>query len=121
MAMRKDYHRALVDRNLTFDAIAGVIGQEMYEAPKSADRLNAAKTLLKSLGMDKYDTETTGGGGNWEDILIEASERKNALDGQVVIDERADIEDYEVDAPFIPESVKTIREEEREVGRGLYE
>ena len=120
MALRKEYHKALAAQGLTFDKIVGVIGQEMYEGEKSADRLNAAKTLLKSLGMEKYDNEMIGGGGNWEDLILEAAE-KNAGGDQNEVLELGDYDDYAVDTPAIPAEVKIIKDDELEVGKGLYE
>lgn len=122
MALRKDYHKALSKLGLTFEQIAGVIGQEMMEAGKSSDRLNAAKVLLKSLGMDKYDTADVSGGGNWEDLLLEAEENKNiGIVDQALLDGVSVMKEYEVEIPIIPETEQGKKDEETEYGKSLYE
>lgn len=94
----------------------------MVGAEKSADRLNAAKVLLKSLGMDKYDTNDVSGGGNWEDLLLEAEDNKNVgISTGSLLESAEIINEYEVEYPVIPEEAQDKKDEETEYGKSLYE
>lgn len=99
MAMRKEYHQALLKRGLDFDYIVHHL-QELVEKSNGQVKLGAVQTLLKSLGMDKYDVADQGSAGNWEDILAE--KLKEEEDVPLLEDE-----DYDVEEPEIPDSVKS--------------
>lgn len=71
LSLRKEYHKALEDKGLTFDYIVqGIKDVATGKFTKDDVKLKAFLALLKSLGMDKYEESTTGGG-SWEDLLIE--------------------------------------------------
>lgn len=117
----KEYHRALVGNGVTMDFIVeGIKKEATSELNKSADRLKAYNILMKSLGIDNYE-ESGVVGGSWEDVLtkkVEEERKINMIEGEIV---EGEIEEYEVQAPKLPEAVKKIQEEERAVGRSLYE
>ena len=118
MALRKEYHHALVKSGIDFGFIVEGIKNECLSAEKSADRLNGYKTLLKSMGMDNYDGDPKGSTGGWEDALKLASEN----DAKRLEAPKDDTEDeYKVDVPVIPESVKKMREAEKREGESLYD
>ena len=74
IAMRKQYHGALSRAGISFDYLVKGIKGVAENGEKDGDRLKAYQTLLKSVGMEKYDTDGEGGGGTWEDILIQKIE-----------------------------------------------
>ena len=115
MALRKEYHEALGRNGLNFDAILGVLKSEMEGGEKSGDRIKAAQIILKSLGMDKYEDSSVGGG-SWEDRIMEAQEKEM---GALPAGEIHDV--YEVKKPKIPDSVKKQRAEEAQSMKSLYE
>lgn len=115
LAMRKEYHAALAKAGISFDYIVGGLKKVAENSFKDADKLNAYKTLLKSLGMDSYNEVATNDG-NWEDALLKAVEsgdkgfnKEDALAGE-----------YEVKTPRLPDSVKQAQEEERDLNDSIY-
>ncbi len=125
LQMRKDYHEALGRAGVSFEFIVKGLKDVAMAGEKDGDRLKAMQILLKSLGMDKYESEEGAGGGTFEEVLskaVEAQEKKKELldPGTPVV---TDLEppQYEVIQPEMPESLKKIREEEAELTKGVYE
>ena len=117
MAMRKEYHAALIRSGISFDYLIEKTKEEIESGnAKSADKLNAIKMLLKSLGMEKYEQEGIAGG-NWEDLLMKATEKEDSKK----IEAPKTQEVYEVKAPKTPDSVKKIKDREKKIGQSLYE
>ena len=119
LSIRKEYHQALNKGGITFDFIVGGIKDSCF-SEKDDIRLKAYQTLLKSLGMDKYEEAEAGSGRNWEEILSAASDKENAIEATASGDQRL-IGDYVVEQPIIPEFIKVKQAEEKEIGRQLYE
>ena len=115
LAMRKEYHAALAKLGITFDYMVAGIKKEADTAEKSGDRLKAFSTLLKSIGLDKYDDQAIGGG-NWEDALLKLNEGRKADK-----EPKTEIGEYTVVKPEIPESVKKARAKEKSDSSGLYD
>jgi len=113
IAMRKEYHRALDKQGISFDYVVEKLKEGIENSGKAGDRLKALAMLMKSIGMDKYE-ETSVGGGSWEDALIKASETNT----RPAIDIAGD---YEVIQPEMPESMKLIKSKEQSAGKSLYE
>jgi len=117
MALRKEYHSALSKSGISFDYLVEKTKKEIdSEHTKPADKLNAIKMLLKSLGMEKYEQEGVAGG-SWEDLLLKANEKEATKK----IEEPKVIATYEVKTPKTPDSVKKIKEKEKLIGQSLYE
>ena len=123
LSMRKEYHDSLARAGLSFDFIVGGIKKIAESGKSDKDRLSALTTLLKSLGLDKYDDDSKAGG-SWEDELlrvIENAKDKKAIEGSKE-DGEIDLDaDYEVIQPEVPESIKKLQEEEEELVRGIYD
>lgn len=117
LSMRKEFHEAMARVGIDFDLILNTFKTEMINGEKSADRLNAAKALLKSLGMDKYEDASVSGGG-WEDEIIKAHEKEK---DQPLLTEGEPAELYSVNTPDVPKSVIEQRKRENELGKSLYE
>jgi hypothetical protein len=117
MALRKEYHEALTRLGINFDSVLGVISTEMTTAKKSSDRIKAAQIILKSLGVDKYEDASIGGG-SWEDEILKAQENEAAL--PAAVNEKG-LPIYDVEVPKMPESVKKQRENDTLTGKSLYE
>lgn len=116
MAMRKEYHEALTRSGISFDYLVEKTKAEIEnDQAKSADKLNAIKMLLKSLGMEKYEQEGIQGG-SWEDMLMKATE-KDVKE----IEAPKEAEVYKVKIPKMPDSVKKMKDKEKVVGQSLYE
>lgn len=112
IAIRKEWHAALERKGIDADVLIDVLKNEMFDAEKSSDRISAAKVLIKSLGLDKYEDSAISGG-SWEDEILRVAEGGNP--------DVPDGEDYTVEEPPIPDSVKKKREEQNELGKSLYE
>lgn len=130
LSLRKEYHQALTRSGISFDFIVEGLKNSCF-AMKEDVRLKAYQTLLKSLGMDKYEETDGGGGRNWEEILSEASDKENAIEisstgqfkeiGEAVPKPIEEIGEYEVEQPEIPDFIKEKQKEEKEIGKSLYE
>jgi hypothetical protein len=119
MAMRKEYHRALSENGISFDYIVKSLKGVVDSSEKDADKIKAIQTLLKSVGMDKYEDDTRAGGGSWEEALLKATEGKEkkpqALSAGVT-----DVE-YEVKQPEVPEYIKKMQDDEKTMSDNLYD
>lgn len=121
LSIRKEYHKALSFNGIDFKKIAKKLNQLCFESDKEAIQLKGLTLLLKSLGLDRYETVTDNDQG-WEEIIAEASanidKKKNAIEGEEVsIDPD---EDYEVNLPAVPEEVVKNQEDENKLARELY-
>lgn len=118
LAIRKEYHKALEDLGISFNYIASGIKGIADTGEKDADRLKAFQTLLKSVGLDKYDSESTGSSGTWEEELLKSIESTKNKEGVAQLP--APIQ-YEVKQPVIPESARKAKEQEDEMTSSIYE
>ena len=121
LAMRKEYHKALVASGIDFNYIIRGIKTEAETAYKPGDRLKALQILLKSLGMDKYDDPVDGGGAQWEDDLLKKIEEEKKTPQLTEGDKKETLTEYEVKVPEMPESVKKSKKREADIGKSLYE
>lgn len=123
LQIRKDYHRALAQNDVTLDLIVRELKDIAVQGEKDGDRIKALQTLLKSVGLEKYETVEEVGG-NWEEALLKAVDKKKDEEisklpaGNVTNDE---IEDYEVVEPKTPNAIAKMQEEEREMAKSIYE
>lgn len=119
IAMRKEFHQALIKCGIDFEYIITGLKGEAETAEESADRIRVYQILLKSLGMDKYD-DVADGGSSLEDVMVKNIEEKKVgllTEGLPVNTDG----DYPVFAPVVPESVKKSQAEEQEIGKSLYD
>jgi len=110
LAMRKEYHEALARKGISFDFITEGIKNIASTGEKDGDRLKAYQTLLKSVGMDKYDEDGPGSSGTWEEALLKKIEEEKSGG-----DKLAGPDTYEIKEPEIPESEKQLEEDEADV------
>ena len=134
MALRKEYHAALEKHGISFDFLVGGLKDMATAAEKDADKLKALQTLLKSVGMDKYDAEDTPSGGTWEDALIAGIKKDeeeiknipftNIPQLPVPHDPEPDVfdpnADYEVKVPEVPGAANKLRQQEEEMAKLIY-
>ena len=124
LALRKEYHNALSTAGINLVDIVAGIKTLCETAEKDDTRLKAYQTLLKSLGLDKYEN-VTDDGKNWEEVIMAAVEDKEKKDREdkahniEVVDEVSD--DYVVNAPVVPEQEQKRRAEDKELADELYE
>lgn len=114
IVMRKEYHSALARLGITFDYVAKGIKKEIDTAEKSADRLAGLNMLLKSIGLDKYD-DTSIGGGTWEDALLKIRQEEEET-GEV-----KEIAEYSVVTPEMPEAIRLAKEKANIETKKLYD
>lgn len=123
LAIRKEYHQALIDNNIDFNFIAKGIKALAEGGDTDKVKLASFQTLLKSVGLDKYEKQEEMSK-NWEEELLEASRKdkerieeieEKKLDG---VDKK--IGPYEVDVPIMPHDEKVKQEEEINFGKELY-
>jgi len=114
ISMRKEYHSALAKNGISFDYVVSGIKNEIENADKASDRLAGLNMILKSLGMDKYE-ETTLGGGSWEDALLKINNDAEAK-GEVI-----PVKEYSVIEPAMPEHLRIAKEKANQESKGLYD
>jgi hypothetical protein len=126
LSIRKEYHDALARAGLDLDVIVGGIKSIAQTAEKDDTRLKAYQTLLKSLGLEKYETTESQTGGTWEDELLKALEKKEETkilpsgvrENSPVAEDF--IPEYVVEEPELPDSVKAKRDLEQETFDSIY-
>lgn len=119
LAIRKEYHEALARNGITFDYIVKGIKGVADDARSDSVRLHGLQTLLRSIGLEKYEQQDDSGK-TWEEIILKAIDKEDEdKDSMDVIEGK--IEEYKVDAPQIPNEEKEDRKRERKIGKGLYE
>jgi len=114
LSIRKEYHDALARAGFSLDKVVTGIAHIAENSEKDDTRLKAYQVLMKSVGLDKYEADTTAGG-TWEEELIksiENNEENNSLPEA--------IKEYEVTEPEMPEKMKKLREEEEELTKSIY-
>jgi len=116
LAIRKEYHEALARNNISLDYIVENIKGLADNARREEVQLHSLQTLLRSLGLEKYERQESGGK-NWEELIREVNEGKGReendfIDGEV---------EYEVITPEVPNEEKEIRRKEAALGKELYE
>ena len=125
LAIRKEYHQALIDNEIDFNFIAKGIKALAEGGDTDKVKLASLQTLLKSVGLDKYEKQEEMSAG-WEEEILKASEKdkekdleheQKKLEG---VDKKKEIKEYEVDKPAIPHDEKVKMEEERNFGKELY-
>ena len=116
MAMRKEYHAALARAGLSLDVVVKGISDLAQFGEKEDTRLKALQTVLKSLGLEKYDASDIPAGGTWEEELLKSIEK---TPDQKALPEATDVE-YEVTPPELPERMKKLREEEDALTKSIY-
>lgn len=115
IAMRKQYHESLASKGISFDFLVEGIKDIATAGEKDGDRLKAYQTLLKSVGMDKYDNAEASSG-TWEEVLLSKIEEAKTNETEV-----ADLPTYEVQQPELPESARLQQEEEKEITGSIYD
>ena len=118
LAMRKEYHEALTRLGISFDYIAEGIKNIADSSEKDDTKLKAFQTLLKSVGMDRYEESSGGSTGTWEEVLLKKIEE--AKDDKTIPEISAPLK-YDVTLPVVPESVKKAKAEEDEMTSSIYE
>jgi len=116
LAIRREYHDALARQGVSLDEIVGGIKDLCASGKSDSIRLKAYQTLMRSLGLDKYE-KLEESGKTWEEVIIKATEDNKgdikALD--------AEFEEYKVNLPETPKADKERQEREKAVGKQLYE
>lgn len=116
LALRKEYHKVLAEQDMTFDKIVwGIKEIATWQFVKDDVKLKAWLAVLKSLGMDKYEESTTGGG-SWEDLLLDKADKEPEK-----LMSPENVPDYEVIQPVMPESLRKKKDEELADAKRLYE
>lgn len=119
LAIRKDLHNALVAHGLDMNFLVEHLKDLCENAEKDETRLHSVQTVLKAVGMDKYETFESEGK-DWEGLLMKISEQENKTGRSLVAAPIMDAE-YEVITPEIPESARKVRDEDDAIGKSIYE
>jgi hypothetical protein len=117
LSMRKEYHESLANAGVSFDYLVKGMKNIADTSEKDDTRLKALQTILKSVGLDKYDSEGGIGTGSWEDVLLKSIDEKKV---NPQLTEGNAVPVYEVKRPEMPESVKKIRSEEADLTSSIY-
>jgi len=118
IAIRKEYHEALLRHGIDLDTIIGGIKGICNDKNEAgAIKLKGWQILLKSLGLDNYQDVTKEAKNSWEDIVRDTVKE---IDSPKDI-KQIESEKYEVIIPKTPEEERIKQEEEEEMGKDLYE
>lgn len=101
--------------------LVGQLKEIITEASKDETRLHGIQTVLKSVGLEKYETTETEGK-DWEGLLLKINEQEQTArltGGPSVIN--GTTQKYDVVVPAVPESARKKREEDDEIGKSIYE
>lgn len=112
LTFRSQYNDALTLKGVSMTWIVEQLKSIAEDAePKTA--LQAVKTLLQSVGMDKYE-ESESAAKSWEETLSKAvdHERAGLLDSY-------DVPDYEVIEPKVPELMEGLSEAADKLAKSL--
>lgn len=118
LAIRKEYHAALFEHGLDLSTIVGGIKKIVQEGASEAIRLKGYQTLLKSLGLDRYDEDKDSRGENWEDLIVKMSDAELLDKGEI---KKLAVVEYDVTIPETPKEEEEKRKREDEIGKSLYE
>ena len=108
---RKEYREALSKAGVSMDFLVEHLKNVALNGEKDSDKIKALQVLLKSLGVDKTSDKEEEGTKTWEDALMNETNNVPA----------AEVEDYPVNEPVIPESARKQREEDNKATGGIYE
>jgi len=114
LSLRKAYHEALAENEVSLSNVVAGIKQLAENSQKDAIRLKAYQTILRSLGLERYE-DLEDQGKNWEEVLIRVQsdrEKKQIAEPKKI--------EYEVSVPKMPESVRIKKEEEFGLSQQLY-
>ena len=115
MAIRKVFHEALSRADISLDYIVTQLKSIIDSTESDKVKLSGLTTLLKTLGLDKYEV-AEGAKGTWQDAILEAVDK----DKKELLPEPIEAE-YEVKQPDVPDSVKDMLENEKRLGKQIYE
>jgi len=119
LSIRKEYHQALVRQGISLDFIIGGV-KKIAENAKDKTALAAFQTLLKSVGMDKYEDVAAATRG-WEDLILDAEKKAHEAEEKgLEKPEAIESSEYTVVEPKIPQEVLDKQESEQELADQLY-
>ena len=121
MSMRKEFFGALNDNGITFDYVVKGL-KDLADTSGDKIRLAAFQTILRAMGIDKYEGDTGAGSGSWEETLLsklEEEKEKKALGDGTIAGEI--VPEYEVDIPEVPEHIKAQRASEEDLTGSIYD
>lgn len=122
IAIRREYHEALAKHDLGLDDIVSGMST-LARSSNEKIKLGALTTLLKTLGLDKYEVSENQGK-NWEELLLqinEAEKTESRLIGESVNTLKTNDVVYDVVVPKMPSSAKQQREEDKVTESSIYE
>lgn len=112
MVIRKEFHQALAVNGIDLNFIVNGIKDLAVGAEKDETRLHAFQTLLKSLGLDKYEKESDEGKG-WEEAILQINE--GGVGGGDGLNEP-----YTVEIPEAPKFEQAKRVDEKSLADEIY-
>lgn len=117
LSIRKEYHKALADNHVDLNFIVKGF-KDLAGSGDEKIKLGSLNSLLRSIGLDKYEKQEESGK-SWEEEILKISEvEKDIIEGELVEDS---IKDYEVNIPETPLSELKRQKDEKKLGRELYE
>lgn len=119
LAMREEFHKALERHGLDIHSLVGKLS-ELANSNDEKIVLKTVKTLMKAIGVDKYDDAESKDQG-WEEILLEIHKEQKDENGETIPEPQDKEVNYAVDKPEKPQEVIDAEEEEEDLGQALYE
>ena len=118
LAIRKEYHEALLRNGLDLDFIVDGIKDLSENSEEDNVRLRGYLALLKSLGLDEYKEKEGDSIKTWEEVIRETAKAEQEKDTKQI---KAAPTNYEVIQPKVPEEELKRQAEEKELGKQLYD
>ncbi len=115
LAIRKEYHNALVENGVDLNFLVSKLKGLVTTSKSDVVKLASLQTFLKSIGLEKYEKQEDTGKG-WEEAILAISGSENNKNEDEVIKA-----DYEVKTPIVPESELLRQKREKAQGKDLYE
>jgi hypothetical protein len=114
LAIRQEFHDALVRNGMDIDNIVSGLKELCVDSSSDKVRMSGYQTLLKSLGLDKYDIQDTKDSG-WEELLLKIIDKEDNGADSVIPGE------YHVEPPQAPPREVEKRRKDLDIEKSIYE
>jgi len=114
MGIRKDYHEALVLAGIDMPFLASKLKQLITDSKSEKIQLESINTVMKSVGLDKYEAVDDSGKG-WEELIKNASGNVLEIEAEAI-----ETADYEINEPEMPEEEMVRNDAEKKLSQDLY-
>lgn len=109
LSIRQEYHRALESHGISMGFIVGELKSIISGNDDDRIRLQALQTVIKSLGLDKYEEQQVSGK-DWEQTILAAANTQKEIP----------VAEYDVIEPKKPDEMIAARKAETQLAKEIY-